>query len=533
MLRATAAALLLLALALASPALAETPRVQVAPEAPLAEPVTVLPGQAFALNFTVASQVEERLLVLVAATGPPGWNVTVLPEGFELPNASEGVVRSFRLTVLPPGDARPGDFGLDVQVSAANAATEVGRVHLPIALAITHHALVLGLWENPLPPPVDNAYGVFLLDVLFWGLIAIVLIGAQDRIVAWLTRHAEKNVSARIVRDLRKPMFFALVFFGFTQSWAALPPGWWVDLGHRILAAATILVTMYVVYKLFRAVLTYYVENISARTESTLDDILVPVLEKVGAVVIVVAGLLYFIGTLGIDLGAFIAGGVVVSMVLAFAAQDTLSNFFAGLFLMLDRPFGRGDDIMLVTGGPLTGDVFRVDHVGLRSTRLYHYKNHQLVVMPNNDLAKNPIVNLMYPDQRWRVHLPVQTNYGVDVDKVQDLLQKAAAAHPMVESGPGFEPFAALDGFGESGLNFILLFFVKDVKKRGLTASDVRERILKDFAANGIYIPYPQREVRLLGEGGPGGPGPAPAGGRSKLAAMKASPHQEPPGDTP
>lgn len=514
---APAASLALLAvLLLAPPALAAPPVVEVAPERDYGAVVPIAPEVFVGLNYTVVSRSDEAAAVVVEVLGPAAWNVTVLPEAFELPNASSGEVRSFTVRVVPPREATAGDYGVEVRLTAVNAAADATRVPLGITFRITHTALVLGMFENPLGPPLDNAYGVFLLDLVFWAVIAGAVILLQDPIVAWLTRKGEKHVSARIVRDLRKPMFTALVFYGVTQAWQALPPAWYVELGHRVLAAVTILVTMYVVYKVFRAVLTYYVENISAKTESTLDDILVPVLEKVGAVVIVVAGILYFIGTLGINLGAFIAGGVVVSMVLAFAAQDTLSNFFAGLFLMLDRPFGRGDDIMLVTGGPLTGEIFRVDQVGLRSTRLYHYKNHQLVVMPNNDLAKNPVVNLMYPDARYRVHVPLTVNYGVNVDQCQAILEQCAREHPMVDSSEGHEPFAALENFADSGLQFTLLFFVRDLKRRGRVASDVREAILKQFAAVGITIPYPQREVRIIGmppgAAGNGPAGPSPAG---------------------
>lgn len=489
---------LLVGVAMAPLADAEAPQFRIVPDRDLAGGLDVAPGQVVRLNFTAENLGSDTVGLALDTDAPQGWNATILPAGFDLPNGSSGEVRRFTLSVQVPEAAKVATYPIAIEAVAVGPGGEATRLEVPVQLRITHVALVLGMWANPLPAPLDNPYGVFLLDLVFWAVIAGAIILLQDPIVRWLTRRAERSVSARIVRDLRKPMFMALVFLGITQAWQALPPSWWVEVGHRILAALTILVGMYVVYKVFRAALTYYIENVSAKTESTLDDILVPVLEKVGAVVIVVAGLLYFIGSLGIELGTFIAGGVVVSMVLAFAAQDTLSNFFAGLFLMLDRPFGRGDDIMLVSGGPIAGDIFRVDHVGLRSTRLYHYKNHQLVVMPNNELAKNPVVNLMYPDLRWRVHLPLTVTYGANVDQVQALLEGCARDHPMVDTSPGFEPFASLEGFHENGMHFVLLFLVRDVKKRARTASDVREAILKAFGANGITLAFPQREVRIV-----------------------------------
>ncbi|MCA1813482.1 MAG: mechanosensitive ion channel, partial [Halobacteriales archaeon] len=399
---AFAAAALVLLLLPVSLAAAPEP-LTLTPERPLASPLGVAPGSTLKLNWSVSNPNDEGLLLLLTASGPAGWNVTLLPTSFDLPERSAGAVRTFQLLVHVPDRAQPQPGSFAVHLAAANSTTgDTLTQDLDVPVQVAYSALVLGRWDNPLPAPLDNAYGVFLIDLAVWALIAGVLLAVQKPLVAWLTRRAEQHVSAKIAATLRTPIFLSIVFFGLTQAWDALPPSWWVDIGHRVLAATFILVAMFVVYKVFRAVLIFYIENIAAKTESELDDILMPVLEKVGAVVIVFGGTLYFIGTLGIDLGAFVAGGVVVSMVLAFAAQDTLSNFFAGIFLMLDRPFIRGDDIMLIGGGPLEGNIFRVEEVGLRSARLYHYQKHQLVIVPNNDLAKNPVVNLMKPDVRLR-----------------------------------------------------------------------------------------------------------------------------------
>lgn len=503
-------ALLVLATTSALAAAADGP-VELRPERPLDAPLAVAPDAFAQFNWTVTNGADDGLLVALHASGPTGWNVTVVPDTFDLPGRGEGQARTFAILLGVPARAEPQVETVTLQIVAANSTAGIlATQDVVVRVAVTHSALVLGWFDNPLPAPLDNAYGVFLANLAFWAFVAALLIGLQDPILTWLTRKSEKHVTARILKLLRVPVFIGLLFFGFTQSWAALPPSPWVDVGRRVFASLFILVVMYVVYKAFRAATLYYVENVASRTSSDLDDILVPVLEKIGAVVIVAGGLLYFIGTLGIDLTAFVAGGVVVSMVLAFAAQDTLSNFFAGLFLMLDRPFLRGDDIMVSAGGILEGEVFRVDQVGLRSTRLYHYKNHQIVVVPNNDLATNPVINLMHPDARYRVHLPVGVNYGADVDQVQHLLEAAAAQHPLVETAPGFEPFASLERFGESSLDFVLLFFVRDMRTRGRVASDVRERILKDFAANGIEIPFPQRVVRVVGDGGGTAGSPSP-----------------------
>ena len=503
-----------LALLLLAPTVLADPQLAVTPERPLGAAVPLSPGAVVRLNFTVENQGSDALVVFVQAQGPAGWNVTAVPGSFGLPPQSLGQVRAFTLTVAAPEAADPAQYGVHVLVSAANSSAAATQVDVPLVFAITHNALVLDRWANPLPAPLDNAWGVFLLDLAFWSIIAFVLVALNHPLLAWLTRKSTTSAAAQIAMVLRVPLFLAVVFFGVTQAWDALPPAWWVSFGHRFLAAFTILVVAYVLYKLVRASLIYYSEVIAPKTETQLDDILVPVLEKVGGVVIVAGGALYFVGTLGIDLTAFVAGGVVVSMVLAFAAQDTLSNFFAGLALMLDRPFARGDDILLAGGGSLSGDVFRVDQIGLRSTRLYHYKNHQLVVVPNNDLAKNPLVNLMKPDVRYRAVLQVGVAFDSDVAKVKELMVRAATEHALVDSNEGFKPVIYMDSFADSALSYTMKFFVRVTRDtdRSRVPGEVRERILADFKAAGIEIPFPQRVVHLKGEAASEGAGAGSAG---------------------
>ena len=92
---------------------------------------------------------------------------------------------------------------------------------------------------------------------------------------------------------------------------------------------------------------------------------------------------------LGIDITGFVAAFGIVGLAIAFAAQETISNFFSGIFLMLDRPFDVGDTILL-------DEKERADvlDVGLRSCRLYDRRLNTLVVMPNNRIANSKITNL-------------------------------------------------------------------------------------------------------------------------------------------
>jgi len=495
-------ALVLAALLLASPAAAET--VQAVAKQPLENPLPIAPGGRAEVVWDVVNQGDANVTVTVHALAPEGWNVSVLPEGFSVPPQAEGAVRSFTLGVVAPERARPEVLRVTVVLGVvAGNATETQE--LVARFQVTERGAVLGLFANPLPPPLDNVYGVFLLELGFWALVAAVFIGVQDPLVRFLTRRGEKHTGARVAALVRVPVFALLVIQGVRNAWSALPPGPLVDVGDKVLYAVVVMLGAYVAYRVLRAVLLYYAVNIAAKTETQLDDVLVPVLEKVGGVVIVVLALLTLAGALGLDLSGFVVGGTVASLVVAFAAQDSLSNFFASLFLLADRPFAVGEEIIVIGVG-IDENVYRVERIGLRSTRLYDVRSHQVLTLPNNKLASQPVINVDAPDRRFRIAVRVGVGYDSDPAVVERLLLEAARAHPEALESP--QPVAArLSDFGDSALLYDVLFYVRDADQRVATASDVRVSILQALRQHGIDIPFPQRVVHVVGP--PTGEGPA------------------------
>jgi small-conductance mechanosensitive channel len=200
--------------------------------------------------------------------------------------------------------------------------------------------------------------------------------------------------------------------------------------------------------------------------------------------------LIYGLSVIGVEITALLAGAGVFGLVIAFAAQDTLSNFFSGLHLLLDRPFHIGDVILLESG-----EYCRVEGVGMRSTKLYSLFDHELIVLPNNMIANQRIINIVRPDMKIKNRVEVGVAYGSDVEKVKRILYDAAANHPHVVMDDGFEPLVRFTGFGDSSLDFLLIFSVDDVMNQWKTRSDIVSEIDRRFRAEGVTIPFPQRTV--------------------------------------
>ena len=216
--------------------------------------------------------------------------------------------------------------------------------------------------------------------------------------------------------------------------------------------------------------------------------------------VVFVVGLLVLLPVLGIQITPILTALGVGGLAVALALQDTLSNLFAGVHLLADRPIRVGDYVKLADS--VEGHV--VD-IGWRSTRVRMLQN-VVVTIPNKRVAESTITNYDMPESRMALPIRVAVDYGADPDLVQRILQEESkgAIHDGV---PGLlaepEPAARLiPGFGEFSLDFTLVCHVKSFTDQFVVQHELRRRILRRFAADGIQIPVQVRGVELRSPGG-------------------------------
>lgn len=356
--------------------------------------------------------------------------------------------------------------------------------------------LVLEEWQNPLPDPLDGPFGTFLLNVLAWLVLASFARLLVGPVLQLLAKRTKTPLDDKVIDILGTPLFLVLLFIGIRVSLRPflLP----TVFGRTLDIAGTLLLIVVLAYVLFRAwneVALVYARRFSQRTQSTVDNRALPLLEKLGGVLIVLFAVVAGLQAVGVGFSWLLAGGAFVSIVVGLAAQDTLSNFFSGIHLLVDQPFREGDEIQL-EGRP----ICTVRRVGLRSTHLYNRQTHDLIVVPNNMLATELVTNMTRPDRKQRLNVEVGVAYKTDPDKVKRILVEAAMAHPLVLREPGNEPQVRLMGFGDYALRFALVFWVADHAHRFVVPSDLRIAVLRRFADAGIEIPSP-RLLMPPGEG--------------------------------
>jgi MscS family membrane protein len=237
----------------------------------------------------------------------------------------------------------------------------------------------------------------------------------------------------------RRPAVLLVVLYGLRNAFgglgSVLPGSEWID---RIIWAVIAITLTHWAARLFVDVLVYYVKEFAEQTEAIWDDVLVPVLERIGAPLIYIIGLFFALQFLGLDLtGLWVAvgGG---AFVLAFALQGILSDFFAGLILLVDTPFRTGDVIVLpdtVTKGKNITAVVR--SIGIRMTHLFNVQNYTDMYIPNGALARSTFFNANRPTTNLAATVGFAAKrQGTNPNKVMALLREAVLAHPDIIGDP-------------------------------------------------------------------------------------------------
>jgi MscS family membrane protein len=184
----------------------------------------------------------------------------------------------------------------------------------------------------------------------------------------------------------------------------------------------------------------------------------------------------------------------VAGIVLGFALQSTIANIFGGIQLIIDQSFRKGD--MIKAGTDILGIV---QDVGIRSTRVLTPDN-ELLIIPNGQLSNMVVQNFAQPGPKARVIVDFSVEYGADVKKVKEIIEKELSKLKDVLT-PSKNPDTYLDvvfvQMAESSLNFQARFFVDHYNKRLIMKDEATNIIYETLRKNKIGIPFPTRIIYM------------------------------------
>jgi|TARA_B110000495_G_scaffold93688_1_gene80966 small-conductance mechanosensitive channel len=200
---------------------------------------------------------------------------------------------------------------------------------------------------------------------------------------------------------------------------------------------------------------------------------------------------------LGINVTGIVAALGIVGLAMAFAAQDTIENIIAGIFLMIDRPFREGDRILLPKRiGSLYSSWGDVSEIGLRTTKV-RSTDGVLLTIPNKLLTKDTIANFNHKDDRRlrvRIRLGLVPNWK-NVSKGEEIVESIAKSHEDICQTKPNPPQIVLRDFGDQEVIMEIRYYVPDAPQMRSTKSYFVKEILKQFEEQGVRLAYPTRLI--------------------------------------
>ena len=191
----------------------------------------------------------------------------------------------------------------------------------------------------------------------------------------------------------------------------------------------------------------------------------------------------------GINVTPFLAASAALLVGLGLALQELFQDVIGGIFIFIDKSLLVGDIV------EIDGKVARVVEVSLRTTRAIT-RDDKIVVIPNHKFISEIIINYTQNHKTTRELVKIGVAYGSDVKKVEELLMQSVSEQSKVLKKP--KPFVLFDDFGESALQFSVLFFITDSFSDPKIKSEIRFRIDQLFRENNISIPFPQTDVHII-----------------------------------
>ena len=201
---------------------------------------------------------------------------------------------------------------------------------------------------------------------------------------------------------------------------------------------------------------------------------------------------------MGVNLTALAVFGGALGVGLGFGLQAIASNFISGIIILLDRSIAVGDYIELEDGR--TGTIRELN---MRSTLLETFDGKDIMV-PNEQFITSSFVNWTHKDKRQRYALNFSVAYDTDIQRVVDIVKPLVASHPQVMSGSDldieFQPDCEICDFGDSGVQMLVEWWMEGIDDgKNRVGGDLLLMIFNALRDNGIVIPFPQREVKILG----------------------------------
>lgn len=352
----------------------------------------------------------------------------------------------------------------------------------------------------------------YLLESALWGplmalgvLMVFLLLGVLTQVALFtVIRHrrtrAPQALDVAILQVIKGPVVLFLAVLGLFLCYLVITQlthpsvkvfhDWdeWAKTAWLLIVIGE---ASYLASRLLQTIMYWYLRNVATRTTNELDDKLLPPLRRVTPMVVYAIGVMLALDVVGIAISPLLAGLGIGGLAIALAVQPTLSNYFAGTYLISEGELNEGDYIELQDGPA----GFVVD-VGWRSTKIRNLYNN-LVIIPNSKMVESIVTNYFSPEPSMNVVVNCGVSYDSDLVRVEEIVLEVASdvIRDVEQAMSDSEPFFGYSGFGDSNIDFFIFLQATDRTGTFIIASEVIKRIHDRFLREGIEINYPVRKL--------------------------------------
>jgi MscS family membrane protein len=340
-------------------------------------------------------------------------------------------------------------------------------------------------------------YGNTVLDwALALGIVIVAMVVGKTlywfckTVLRKLTRKTETKLDDIILDMIEEPVVLAATVFGiwYGLRTLTLPEEAQTWLGNSLQFLLVLSVT-WLVARLLDSLFSHYLAPLAERSETDLDDQLLPIIRKGSKLAVWSIGVIVALNNAGYDVGAMLAGLGIGGLALAMAAKDTVSNVFGGFTVFSDRPFMINDRVRI---GGYDGTI---TEIGIRSTRLRTLAG-TMVTIPNSTFADTAVENVSAEPSR-KVTLNLGLTYDTTPEKMEQalaFLREIAAANQNLEE----KVVISFNAFGDFALNILFIYYIKKDADIMQTQTDINLAVLHKFNEEGLEMAFPTQTLYTI-----------------------------------
>ena len=306
-------------------------------------------------------------------------------------------------------------------------------------------------------------------------------------VVRKITAKTKTKLDDIIIDMIEEPIVATLVITGiwFALKGLNMSEAATSNLGHTMKFAIVMMIA-WLISRLLDAIIEEYLVPLTAKSESDMDDQLLPILRKGSRIIIWSMAIIIGLNNAGYDVTTLIAGLGIGGLAFAMAAKDTVANIFGGFTIFTDKPFVINDRVKI---GNYDGSVVEI---GVRSTRLKTLAG-RIVTIPNSKFSDSPVENVSIEPSR-KIILQLGLTYDTtpeNMDKALAILSEIAGANGDLTG----EPTVFFSGFGDFSMNITFIYYIAKGSSTSGTQNSINLAVLKQFNEAGLEFAFPTQTL--------------------------------------